>query len=178
MTRPGRLRLALLALVALHALTLSIQVLREDELSDNPLGLTVQRLESGRSESLAQIAGGRPLLVIFWTTWCEYCAEELERGADLAERLSSGSAPVEVLFVNVREHGATVGGYPGIESLTGMIGLDSTGDVARAFGVRGYPSRVLVGSRGEVLWFSEGLGESIEAEVFTRVGSRGGTVEE
>jgi len=171
------LRLVLLALVTLHVVALSIQVLREDKLDVNPLGLRVQRLVSGRSESLAQIASGRPLLIIFWTTWCEYCVEELERGADLAERLSSGSAPVEVLFVNVREHHSAVAKHPAIENLTGRIGLDPTGDVARAFGVRGYPSRVLVGTRGELLWFAEGLGESIELEVSTRVSSNGVIVE-
>ena len=171
------MRLALLALVTLHAVALSIQVLREGELSKNPLGLSVQRLGSSRTESLAQIAAGRPLLVIFWTTWCEYCAEELDRGADLAERLSSGSAPVEVLFVNVREHDSAVANHPAIRNLTGLIGLDPTGEVARAFGVRGYPSRVLVGSRGELLWFAEGLAESIEFEVLARVGRDGVIVE-
>ena len=91
--------------------------------------------------------------------------------------MSSGSAPVEVLFVNVREHYSAVAKHPAIENLTGRIGLDPTGEVARAFGVRGYPSRALVGSRGELLWFAEGLGESIELEVFTRVSSNGVIVE-
>jgi len=173
MKRLGRLWLVFLALVTLHAVALSIQMIREDALIENPLGLRVQRLESGRFESLAQIAEGRPLLVVFWTTWCEYCAEELGRGADLAERLAAGSAPVELLFVNVREHGSAVAGHPAIEDVAGMVGLDRTGQVARAFGVRGYPSRVLIGSRGDLLWFGEGLGESIELEVSTRLGADG-----
>lgn len=177
MTRLGSLRFVLVAMVAVHVVALGIQMIREDELAENPLGLRVERLASGRSESLAQIAGERPLLVVFWTTWCEYCAEELEGGADLAERLSAGSAPVEVLFVNVREHESTVASHPVTESLTNLIGLDRTGEVARAFGVRGYPSRVLLGSHGEVLWFAEGLGASIEREVSARVGDERGDVE-
>lgn len=177
MTRFSSLRLVFVAMVAVHMVALGIQVIREDELAENPLGLRVERLASGRSESLAQIAGERPLLVVFWTTWCEYCAEELEGGADLAERLSAGSAPVEVLFVNVREHESTVTSHPVTENLTSLIGLDRTGGVARAFGVRGYPSRVLLGSHGEVLWFAEGLGASIEHEVSTRVGGERRDVE-
>jgi thiol-disulfide isomerase/thioredoxin len=168
--RFGSLRSVFVAMVALHAIALGIQVLREDELGENPLGLRVERLDTGRSESLGQIAGERPLLVVFWTTWCEYCAEELESGADLAERLSAGSAPVGVLFVNVREHESTVASHPAIEKMTNLIGLDRTGEVARAFGVRGYPSRVLLGTGGEVLWFGTGLDASVEGEVSVRVG--------
>ena len=177
MKRFGPLRLVLVAMFALHVVALGIQVTREDELSANPMGLRVGRLDTGRSESLAQIAGERPLLLVFWTTWCEYCAEELAGGADLAERLAAGSAPVGVLFVNVREHESAVARHPAIQDLTGLIGLDRTGEVTRAFGVRGYPSRVLLGSDGEVLWFAEGLGASIEREVSARLDRERSSVE-
>jgi thiol-disulfide isomerase/thioredoxin len=171
--RIGRLWLVLVALATLHGVALTIQVVRDERLDSNPLGLEVERLVSGRREALARIAGGRPLLIVFWTTWCEYCAEELEGGAGLVERLSTGSVPARVLFVNVREHASTVASYPAIEGLTGRIGLDRTGQVARAFGVRGYPSRVLLGSDGEVLWTSEGLGDAIDREVLLRIGGLG-----
>lgn len=177
MERLGRLRIVFVAMVALHVAALGSQLLREDRLGENPLELRVTRLVSGRSESLAQIAQGRPLLMVFWTTWCEYCTEELERGADLAERLSAGSVPVGMLFVNVREHDSVVASHPATEDLTSLIGLDRTGEVARAFGIGGYPSRVLLGSGGEVLWSAEGLGASVEFEVSARLGSRGGIVE-
>jgi thiol-disulfide isomerase/thioredoxin len=173
-TRLGRFRCLFVALVALHVVALGIQVWREGRLDENPLGLRVERLVTGRSESLAQVADGRPLLLVFWTTWCEYCAEELEGGGDLARRLSAGSAPVGVMFVNVREHGSAVANHPAIEDLASLVGLDRTGEVARAFGVGGYPSRVLLGSGGEVLWFAEGLDTSVEFEVSTRVGRHGG----
>ena len=75
MTRFGSLRFVFVAMVAVHVVALGIQVIREDNLTENPLGLRVERLASGRLESLAQIAGERPLLVVFWTTWCEYCAD-------------------------------------------------------------------------------------------------------
>jgi len=173
-TRLGQLRRVFVALVTLHVVALTIQVVREDRLGKNPLGLRVERLVSGRTETLARIADGRPLLLVFWTTWCEYCAEELEGGAGLVERLSAGSAPVGVLFVNVREHDSAVANYPTIVGLKSRIGLDRTGEVARALGVRGYPSRVLLGSEGEVLWTAEGLGAETELEVFMRVGGHGG----
>ena len=165
----GRLRPVILALFAMHAVALGVQVHRENALVENPLALRVQRLASGKFESLGQIARGRPLLVIFWTTWCQYCAEELGRGAGLAERLGARPAPVEVFFLNVREHASTVSGHPAIEAVSDRIGLDPNGRVARALGVRGYPSWVLLGSRGEVLWFGEGLGGSIEREVSRRL---------
>jgi thiol-disulfide isomerase/thioredoxin len=164
-------------MVALHLVALGIQVMNEGKLSQNPLRLRVERLLSGRLESLAQIADERPLLVVFWATWCVYCAKELEDGADLADRLSAGSVPVGVLFVNVREHESTVVNHPATENLETMIGLDPTGEVSRAFGVRGYPSWVLLGAHGEVLWFEEGLGASIEREVAIRVGGGGNGVE-
>jgi thiol-disulfide isomerase/thioredoxin len=173
MTRSGRWKTLIVALVALHGVALGLRTCRDAELQKDPLGLRVRQLGSGGYRSLAQIADGRPLLLVFWTTWCEYCAEELERGADLAESLSAGSAPAGVLFVNVGEHASVVASHPAATRLRDRIGLDLTGEVARVLGVRGFPSRVLLGSGGEVLWTAEGYDPTADQRLQTRPGVGG-----
>ena len=163
----------LAALAAVHAAALGFRQLREHRLDANPLELRVESLVTGRPESLAVRAAGRPLLIVFWTTWCEYCSEELQRGAALADRLASGPAPVNVVFVNVREHRSAVASHPASRGIEHLVVLDPAGEVARGLGVRGYPYRVLLGARGQRLWTSEGLGGSIEREVFLRVDGEG-----
>jgi thiol-disulfide isomerase/thioredoxin len=161
--------LILTGLFAVHLLAHLVQVAGRDDLAGGVERVRVQRLASGRAATLGGIARGRPLLLVFWTSWCAYCVKELESGAGLAERLSAGPAPSEVLFVNVREHPEIVASIPAAAAVTERIVLDTDGRLARALGVRAYPTYVLLDSRGQRLWFHEGFDEAIADEIAPRL---------
>ena len=157
------------ALLLLQAAAYVVQSDRERDLAANPLRLRVEDPTTGEARTLASLARDRPLLLVFWTTWCAYCAEDLSRGAELARRLAAGPAPVETLFVGVREHRAAVVRHPPAAAVLDRVAADPTGEVAERLGVRGYPAHVLLDRRGEVLWSHAGLGADVAAEVASRV---------
>lgn len=112
---------------------------------------------------------GRAVVVAFWASWCEPCAEELPALARLRDRLAG--RPFALLTVNLGE-------APGkAEALLAGLGLDlpvlldRDQAAARAWGVGGLPMAFLVGPDGKVVgsrfgacdWSSGAPGEALEA---------------
>ena len=127
--------------------------------------LRLTRLADGSSGSLRELARGRPLLLVFWTTWCTYCSPELERGVALAAELAAGATPVELLLVNVREPAPVVELDPQVKMVRSRVVLDESGVLASQLGVRGYPAYGLIDPQGRLLWLRHGLEVDVVSEV-------------
>ena len=90
---------------------------------------------------------GQALVINFWATWCEPCREEMPSLALLAQ---SQSGKLRVLAVNFKESPAAVSQFVATTSLTIPTLRDPDGALARAWGIRVFPSTVLVGADGKV----------------------------
>ena len=90
---------------------------------------------------------GQALVINFWATWCEPCREEMPPLALLAQ---SQSGKLRVLAVNFKESPAAVNQFVATTSLTIPTLRDPDGALARAWGIRVFPSTVLIGADGQV----------------------------
>tara|TARA_R110002167_G_scaffold38412_7_gene119630 strand:- start:28 stop:714 length:687 start_codon:yes stop_codon:yes gene_type:complete len=104
----------------------------------------------GRAVSLTDFAG-RVVLLNVWATWCGPCRQEMPMLDDLQARLGgedfevvalsidrAGLAPVREFFIELR--------------LTNLrLYIDETGVAARAIGVFGLPTTLLIDRRGREL---------------------------
>jgi len=90
---------------------------------------------------------GQALVINYWATWCEPCREEMPSLALLAQ---SQSGKLRVLAVNFKESPATVGHFVAATGLTLPTLRDPDGALARAWGIRVFPSTVLIGADGQV----------------------------
>jgi hypothetical protein len=90
---------------------------------------------------------GQALVINFWATWCEPCREEMPSLAQLAQ---SQSGKLRVLAVNFKESPATVGQFVAATGLTIPTLRDPDGALARAWGIRVFPSTVLISADGQV----------------------------
>lgn len=90
---------------------------------------------------------GQALVINFWATWCEPCREEMPSLALLAQ---SQNGKLRVLAVNFKELSAAVNQFVATTSLTIPTLRDPDGALARAWGIRVFPSTVLVGADGKV----------------------------
>jgi thiol-disulfide isomerase/thioredoxin len=110
---------------------------------------------------------GRPVLLNFWASWCEPCRAELPSLAGLAQQFSDRG--LLVVAVNFKESADTVRRIsaahgPGLNWLR-----DSYGEAARDWGVRSFPTSVLVDRKGRALLTVQGEVDWADAGVQQRL---------
>jgi len=103
---------------------------------------------------------GAPVLLNFWASWCEPCRAEMPSLELAAERFTRQG--LRVLAINFRETDQALQRYLNAYPSGLTVLRDREGSVARRFGVRVFPTTVLVDARhqvqavvqGEVDWTS------------------------
>jgi cytochrome c biogenesis protein CcmG, thiol:disulfide interchange protein DsbE len=102
---------------------------------------------------------GRPVLLVFWTTSCSICQQELPMLERLAPEFRSKG--IAVLAIHLGEEGAARDFMDANRiSFTSLV--DSSGKVGSKYHVGGVPKLVLVGSDGKIQdstsgWTSESV---------------------
>ena len=102
----------------------------------------------GATTSLSSLRG-RIVILHFWATWCPHCVEEMPLLSELARE--DDPRRVTILAVNLGEPARKVSRYLRSRNLSLSVLLDSRGKVARAYGVAGLPSTVVVDATGRVV---------------------------
>lgn len=104
----------------------------------------------GKTRTLAEIAAGRPVVVLFWASWCPYCKALMPHLQSMLDEY--GSQRLEVVAIDLWEDHAddwkaTIhdNGYDFQVLLSGDA-------LAAQWGVRGTPGLFLVGRDGKVVY--------------------------
>ncbi len=113
----------------------------------------------GQRVSLADFKG-RVLVLNFWASWCEPCRAEMPTLQQLPMVL--GEDQVAVLGLNFKEGPRRIAQFTQAAGVTLPVALDPHGENARAWGVKVFPTTVLIDPsgrprmriRGEVDWSS------------------------
>jgi thiol-disulfide isomerase/thioredoxin len=98
---------------------------------------------------------GRVVVLNFWATWCGPCKEEMPSLQALHQDSSPGPSDASraiVIGINVKETPSTVRRFMAAQHLDLPVVLDPQGDLTRQWGVRIYPTTVLIGPDGRARW--------------------------
>ena len=94
---------------------------------------------------------GRPVLLVFGTTWCPYCREEIPR---IKEIYGQGrEKKLEVLNIYVNETEGKIAEFAAKYALPYPVLLDGDGKVAELYQVRGVPTLVLLDRQGKIMCY-------------------------
>ena len=106
---------------------------------------------------------GKVVLIDFWATWCAPCVAAVPDLKDLHQEFDDDRFVLLSLSVddNVRDARSFVAKH----EIEWMQGWDGDKRVTRAFRVSSYPSYVLVGGDGRVLWRGAGWSEQVELAI-------------
>jgi len=103
---------------------------------------------TGREFTLSNLKG-KPVLLIFITTWCPTCRSEMPHYKNIYE--TYGQQGLEVVSIDIQESKTRVSQFAEKNRVPYRMLLDENGDVAGAYEVRGIPAMVLVGKNGTIL---------------------------
>ncbi len=102
----------------------------------------------GRKFTLSETKG-KPVLLIFSTTWCPYCIEEIPHLKTIYNLYTPKG--LVMLQVDVKEPRDKVLHFAEKHKLPYRVVLDETTDVAQSYGVQGVPTLVLLDQEGQIV---------------------------
>ena len=150
---PSRWKRWAIEILIVVAIFSGVAYWRAADLPEGPAPQLAGTLADGRAASLAEVlqaAGGRPVLVAFWATWCPICkAEEGNINAvardwpTLTVAMQSGERMTVAKHLHERE-------------LRFAALVDADGSLARDWRVRGVPTHFIVDGRGVIRYQSVG----------------------
>jgi len=117
--------------------------------SGPPADFTLPDLD-GRPVTLGPFLGKKPVLLVFWATWCPECKAAIPGinaliSGPLAERM-------QVFGLDFRESREKVAQAVTSRGIRYPVLLDERGQAARAYGVVGIPTYILIDRKGNVVW--------------------------
>lgn len=134
----------------------SAQASAADALMLASFDATVQDADGARV-ALTGIADGRPLVINFWATWCPYCLQEFDDYQDIYHEYSNR---VDFAFIDATDgQRETLEGARSWVAQSGYnfpVYYDVEREAVNAFGVRSFPTTVVVSTEGEILTISAG----------------------
>ena len=91
---------------------------------------------------------GQNILLVFWSTQCNYSAEELYNLKQFAQR---NRGQILVLAIDYMESAATIKDYEQKNEISFPMLLDENGAIANAYKIEGTPAHFLLNKQGKIL---------------------------
>lgn len=92
---------------------------------------------------------GRPVILMFSTSWCAYCPEQA--AALATAQAAYAQQGIQLIEINVKEQQAVAQAYLTQNQVTHPLALDTEGAVAAAYHVTGFPTTFFLNARGQVV---------------------------
>jgi len=110
-------------------------------------------LATGEKIALNQFAG-RPVLVVFWATWCPHCLSEMQALNNLHQDFADQN--LEILAINIGENQSAVSSYQTKNKLAFQILLDPKKSITNKYKVTGVPTHFFIDSNGVIFFIQVG----------------------
>ncbi len=112
---------------------------------------------NGKAFTLSELRDKKPVLIMFWATWCPACRQSMPYFSDLHARYSSRG--LEVISINIASNDPLprVRSFQETNKLPYRILYDEKTDVSRLFAVFGIPTNLLIDRDGIIQYRDSAL---------------------
>jgi thiol-disulfide isomerase/thioredoxin len=117
---------------------------------------------SGDTLSWDDLAQGRPLVMVFWATWCKACRKEWPKLQELATRYADAPCSPAWASVGLGEPPERVARVAKERGLPGVVLVDPAEKHGKELEIAYVPTVVVVGSDGHVLYSGPSKVKKIE----------------
>jgi peroxiredoxin len=112
----------------------------------------------GKQVTLSQFKG-KKVFINFWATWCDYCKIEMKDIQKLYDETKDKN--IVILAIDVGESQSKVKNFLDSNNYNFNVLLDKDQEIAKAYGIQGFPTSLFVDEEGYVYSGIQG-GMSIE----------------
>lgn len=113
---------------------------------------------AGEAVALASFTQEKPVLLVFWATWCPACVEEVP----ILNEWTEAFPGLQIVGVNVQEPRERVQAFAEKHGVRYPILLDEEAKVAHQYGLIGIPAAILIAKGGSVIYYGFSLPKNIE----------------
>lgn len=110
----------------------------------------------GNEIRLSDFRGQKPVLLVFWATWCSFCAKELP---DLKIFTDKHKEDLEVFAIASGETKDTIKEYAKEKEVNFSMLLDEKREIWNDYLIRGTPNHVLIDKDGNITTLRPGLAD-------------------
>ncbi len=128
----------------------------------------------GDTLSWANLGDGRPVVAVFWATWCRVCRRHWPRLARLAERYAGRPGAPRWAAISVGEPPDRVARVARERGIPGWILVDPDERGARALGVETVPTACVLDASGRVAYFGQASAPRLRRVIDGLVDASGG----
>lgn len=129
-------------------------------IGENAPDFTLVTLD-GKAVTLADYKGNKPLMLIFWASWCPACKKEIPQINRLAADFVPRGLAVLAVNVGVNDSAAKAAAYRDKYGLDYPVAFDEGSEVSRAFGVVGTPTVIITDKSGIVRYRGSSVPEDL-----------------
>jgi len=122
---------------------------QEAGIADKEINFSLFDLE-GSMITLSEFREENPAILLFWTTWCPFCIQELDYLTGIYGSLSSDN--IRVLAINIQESESKVSRFLQRKPLPFKVVLDSEASAAYSHRLIGVPTYVLIDKKGNIVF--------------------------
>ena len=103
---------------------------------------------NGKSVTLSSYKNKKDVLLVFGATWCPHCVTEIPELKEVYKKYNDRD--IELLYIDVQESSEKLSAFAKDHSIPYTVLLDSTGEVAKDYGVLGIPHQVIIAKDGTI----------------------------
>ena len=126
---------------------LSLLCASQNAMAESAQEFTLQSMNNVNFD-LGSFKNSKPVLLMFWTTWCPYCRQGLKEINKVYSQLSGEG--LKVVLINIGEQQAKVSNFLKANGYSFDVYLDKDSRVAKMYGLVGIPTYILVDKKGEI----------------------------
>ena len=112
----------------------------------------------GREHRLADYIGEKPVLLVFWTTGCRFCIQEIPR---LNKIFLDRADDLKLLSINILESKRVITRLMQAKGIQYPILMDPHGVTVRDYHIRGVPTVVVIDLNGNMGYYGHDLSEAM-----------------
>lgn len=122
--------------------------------------LNLQPASGGKAISLAQLKG-KPVLLVFWATWCPPCRREIPALKDLQAKYAPKGLEVISVGIQYRQTREGVVEFKSKNALPYEVLWDSDGKVAQEYAISSVPTNILLDADGTIRFRNNAIEPSL-----------------